>query len=63
MAQAVFKMPVPVHMTLHDASGGNIVVEYVDGVLHIYDNPTSIMTNAPPFNWHITNLNNYLGFR
>nr|WP_294503154.1 choloylglycine hydrolase family protein [uncultured Rhodopila sp.] len=59
--QAVFKMAVPVHMTLHDASGANIVVEYVDGVLHIYDNPTSIMTNAPTFDWHITNLNNYLG--
>jgi choloylglycine hydrolase len=59
--QPVFKMPVPVHMTLHDATGASIVVEYVEGVLHIHDNPTSIMTNAPTFDWHITNLNNYLG--
>jgi choloylglycine hydrolase len=59
--QVVFKMPVPVHMTLHDATGASIVVEYIDGALHIYDNPTSVMTNAPAFDWHLTNLNNYLG--
>ncbi len=60
-SQATFKMPVPVHMTLHDATGASIVVEYVDGVLHIHDNPTSVMTNAPTFDWQLTNLNNYLG--
>ena len=59
-SQAVFKMPVPVHMTLHDATGASIVVEYVGGTLHIHDNPTTVMTNAPTFDWHITNLNNYL---
>ncbi len=59
--QAAFRMPVPVHMTLHDATGASIVVEYIDGVLHITDNPTAVMTNAPSFAWHITNLSNYLG--
>lgn len=58
--QAAFGMPVPLHMTLHDASGASIVVEYIGGVLRIHDNPTTVMTNAPAFDWHVTNLNNYL---
>lgn len=58
--QAVFKAPVPLHMTLHDATGASIVVEYIGGELHIHDNPTGVLTNAPGFDWHIANLGNYL---
>jgi choloylglycine hydrolase len=59
--QAVFKMPVPIHATLHDATGKSIVVEYVrGGQLTIYDNPTSILTNGPTFDWHLANLGQYL---
>lgn len=58
--QAVFKAPVPLHMTLHDASGASLVVEYVGGELHMHDNPTGVLTNAPTFDWHIANLGNYL---
>ncbi|MGR7994089.1 MULTISPECIES: linear amide C-N hydrolase [unclassified Xanthobacter] len=58
--QAVFKGPVPVHMTLHDASGASLVVEYVGGTLHMYDNPTSVLTNAPTFDWHLANLGQYV---
>lgn len=50
----------PVHYTLHDASGASLVVEPVDGVLKVYDNPLSVMTNSPPFDWHMTNLRNYV---
>lgn len=57
--QVVFKSAVPVHVTLHDASGKSIVVEYVGGTLNIYDNPTGIMTNAPAFPWHLAHLGLY----
>ncbi|WP_442283049.1 linear amide C-N hydrolase [Variovorax sp. M-6] len=50
----------PLHYTLHDASGASIVVEPVDGVLKVYDNPLGVMTNSPPFDWHMTNLRNYV---
>lgn len=50
----------PVHYTLHDASGASIVIEPVDGVLKVYDNPLGVMTNSPSFDWHMTNLRNYL---
>lgn len=57
--QAVFKGPVPVHVSVHDANGRSIVIEYVGGQLQITDNPTSVMTNSPPISWHLNNLGNY----
>ena len=50
----------PFHYTLHDASGGSIVVEPIDGKLIVHDNPFGVMTNAPPFPWHVQNLSNYV---
>jgi choloylglycine hydrolase len=38
-------------------------VEYVGGELNIYDNPLGVMTNAPPFSWHIINLQNFVNLR
>lgn len=57
--QAVFKMPVPIHVTVHDAFGKSVVVEYISGQLQITDNPTGIMTNAPNISWHLGNLAQY----
>jgi len=50
----------PVHYTLHDASGASIVIEPIDGKLKVTDNPLGVMTNAPSFDWHMTNLRNYV---
>ncbi|MGC1177972.1 MAG: linear amide C-N hydrolase [Methyloceanibacter sp.] len=52
----------PVHAVVHDASGKSIVIEYVDGKLNVYDNPLGALTNSPPFDWHMTNLRNYVNF-
>ncbi len=41
-------------------TGNSIVVEPVEGELKVFDNPTGIMTNSPGFEWHITNLRNYV---
>lgn len=49
-----------VHWVLHDAAGESIVIEYVNGILKVYDNPLGVCTNAPTFDWHMTNLNNYV---
>ncbi len=49
-----------VHYTLHDATGASIVIEPVDGKLKVYDNPYSVLTNSPTFDWHINNLRNYV---
>ncbi len=52
----------PVHYVVHDASGKSIVLEYVGGKLNIYDNPLGVITNSPSFDWHMTNLRNYVNF-
>lgn len=50
----------PVHAALHDTEGNSIVVEFVGGEMQVYDNPMSVMTNSPAFDWHLSNLENYL---
>lgn len=48
------------HYVFHDANGKSIVIEYVKGQLNIYDNPIGAMTNEPPFDWQMMNVENYL---
>ena len=48
----------PLHFAMYDKSGGTIVIEFNDGI-HVYDNPTCVMTNDPPLPWHLQNLNDY----
>ncbi len=37
-----------------------IIVEQMQDGLKIYDNPMGILTNNPPFGFHLENLNNYM---
>jgi len=60
-AHPVFKGMVPLHFTLHDASGKSIVVEYIGGELQITDNPTRVLTNGPEIDFHLKNLGLYAG--
>ena len=55
-----YKGVVQVRMTLHDAQGKSIVVEYLEGNLVITDNPIGVMTNDPAFSWHLLNIGNYV---
>ena len=50
----------PVHYILTDASGKSVVLEYVGGELKIHENPLGVMSNSPTFDWHMTNLSNYV---
>lgn len=52
---------VPVHFRIMDSTGASVVVEPIDGKLRIYDDPLGVLTNAPTFDWHLTNLGNYVG--
>lgn len=53
--------PPPLHFIVRDRSGKSLVIEPLDGKLKVYDNPVGVMTNSPSFDWHLTNLRNYLG--
>lgn len=49
-----------VHWRIGDSSGRQVVLEIVNGVPHFYENTVGVITNAPGFEWHLTNLNNYV---
>jgi choloylglycine hydrolase len=50
----------PLHYILHDADGSCAVIEYVDGQMIVHPNPLGVITNSPTFDWHLTNLRNYI---
>jgi len=53
---------VPAHYSVHDALGNSIVIEFIDGKTMISDNnDVGVLTNDPPFQWHLENLRNYVG--
>lgn len=50
----------PFHYVVYDRLGKSIVIEPVEGRLVIRDNPLGVITNSPTFDWHMTNLRNYI---
>ncbi len=51
--------PSPLHWIISDRNA-SIVVEVVEEGLDIYDNPVGVLTNNPPFDKQLFNLNNYM---
>ena len=49
-----------VHFFVRDKSGKAIAIEPIDGKLQVTDAPLGVMTNAPTYDWHMTNLDNYM---
>lgn len=49
----------PLHWMLSDREG-SLTVEAMEGGLRVYDNPVGVLTNNPPFDYQMQNLNNYL---
>ncbi|VDH01837.1 Penicillin V acylase and related amidases [Helicobacter pametensis] len=54
------KAPPTAHWRVSDANGENIVIEIIEGIVKIYDNSVGVLTNSPDFQWHLTNLNNFI---
>ena len=52
-----------VHWRVGEPSGRQVVMEIVDGKAHFYENSVGVLTNAPGFEWHLANLNNYVNLR
>lgn len=49
-----------VHWRIAEPNGRVAVLEIIDGVPTFYENPIGVIANAPNFDWHMTNLNNYV---
>jgi choloylglycine hydrolase len=52
--------PQPAHFVVYDSTGKSIVIEPIGGKLQVFDNPLGVITNSPTFDWHMTNLRNYV---
>ncbi len=50
----------PFHYVVYDKTGESITIEPRGGKLVVYDNPLGVLTNSPGFDWHLTNLSNYI---
>lgn len=50
----------PFHYVVYDKTGACIVIEPMDGKLKIHENRLGVLTNSPTFDWHLTNLRNYI---
>jgi choloylglycine hydrolase len=54
----------PLHISVYDAQGNGIVIEWVKEGLRLYDHAElGVLTNSPPFDWHLLNIGNYLNVR
>lgn len=51
--------PFGIHWAITDASGRSIVVEYIAGERRVHDG-VRVMTNDPPLDFHLRNLNTYV---
>ncbi|MBP3139400.1 linear amide C-N hydrolase [Aliivibrio fischeri] len=49
------------HWRVVDKQGNNIVIEIMNnGEVNIHKNTAKVLTNAPDYQWQVTNLNNYI---
>lgn len=52
---------LPFHWKIADPSGASIIIELVDdGKIKVYDAFLGVITNSPTYDWHLTNLRNYI---
>lgn len=47
------------HYIISDASGSHLVVEFIDGKMKTYTTSLGVLTNDPPYEWHLANLSLY----
>lgn len=47
---------VPLHISVHDATGKSLVIEFLKGKVVLYDNVNQVLTNEPPLNEQLAAL-------
>ncbi len=52
--------PSPLHWMVSDREGSAVLESTAQGV-KVYDNSIGVLTNSPPFDFQMMNLNNYMG--
>lgn len=52
--------PTPLHWMIADRNSAIVLESTIEGI-KVYDNSVKVLTNNPPFPFHLYNLQNYLG--
>lgn len=60
MLDPVTKTIAPLHWIATDRSGKCVIIEQTDKGLELFNNSIGVMANSPNFQWHMTNLRNYI---
>lgn len=60
VAEPAIGIAPPMHYLVTEPSGKAIVVEFLKGEMKIFDAPLGVITNSPGYDWHETNLRNYV---
>jgi len=63
VSEAWGSSPPPFHYIVYDKAGNCLVIEPIRGALVSYDNKLGVLTNSPTFDWHMTNLRNFINLR
>ena len=50
----------PLHFYVTDPTGDAVVIEFLNGEVQITEAPLGVLTNAPSYEWHTTNLRNFV---
>lgn len=53
-------IPAPIHLIVTEPGGKAFVIEFTNGRTVLHDAPLGVITNSPTYDWHVTNLRNYL---
>ncbi|XP_015779110.1 PREDICTED: penicillin acylase-like [Acropora digitifera] len=54
------KVAFELHFSVYDTTGDGIVIEYTEQGRKVYKNTLGVMTNSPPYDFHLTNIRNYI---
>ena len=50
----------PIHLIVTEPTGKATIIEFTRGETTFHEAPLGVITNAPNYDWHMTNLRNYL---
>lgn len=56
----VIQGEAPFHYAVTDATGRSVVIEYTKEGLRVHENTVNAVCNNPTYDWHLTNLRNYV---
>ena len=60
LTQGDLEYSFELHYSITDKTGDGIIIEFTDQGRKVHDNTIGVMTNSPPYDFHMLNLRNYV---